>query len=368
MTWVNLGAFVPDLLEIDGSHGEGGGQILRTALALSAITGRPIGIGNVRAGRPRPGLAAQHLTAVKALAGLCDAEVSGDALGSLRLTFAPRRPVQAGPYDLDVAAARRGGSAGSAPLVLQSVFLPLALAKAGSRVSIRGGTHVAWSPPFDYLESVWLPAMRCLGLEAVLSLEAWGWFPVGQGRITLQLAGSSGAPAKAIAPLDLETRGSLTSLSGRAVVSNLPLDIAQRMAERARSRLQALEVECEIEALEAPAACPGAGIFLTAHYQNVACGFSALGERGKRAERVADEAASALTDHWRSNAALDLHLADQVLLPLCLAKQPSRYSTEAVTRHLQSNAYVIDHFDLARVTLQARAAGGSLVTVHPKTA
>lgn len=187
-------------LVIDGSFGEGGGQILRTALSMSALTGRPIRIENVRAGRERPGLAAQHLTAVQSVAAVCRATVTGAALGSQVLEFRPTTPPQPARHVFDVGKARKGGSAGSAPLVLQSVILPLALAAEPSTVSVEGGTHLIKSPCFEYLDQVWRPAMRAMGTEMRLRLVRSGWYPIGQGLIEAKVQG--GHPFKALSAVE----------------------------------------------------------------------------------------------------------------------------------------------------------------------
>jgi RNA 3'-terminal phosphate cyclase (ATP) len=352
-------------LIIDGSQGEGGGQILRTALSLAAIEGRAVRIEKIRAGRPNPGLAAQHVTCVRAVGALCRADVAGDEIGSRHLDFAPGAVVQAGDYGFDISAARKGGSAGATGLVMQAVLLPLALAQGDSRVSVRGGTHVAWSPPFDYLQQVWLPALNKLGIAADLNLRRSGWYPVGEGEIHAMISGLGPERQGRLKPLALLDRGPLQGVTGRAIAANLPLHIARRMAARARDVLEAEGIDAAIDAEAAKAASRGAGLFLTARYQAIACGFSALGERGKRAEQVGEEAAEASLAHWRSGAALDRHLADQILLPLALARGPSSYSAQAITQHLRSNAFVIERFGLAEVGLSADETGAGTVNVTP---
>jgi RNA 3'-terminal phosphate cyclase (ATP) len=337
-----------DRLVIDGSHGEGGGQILRSALSLSVITGRPLRIENIRARRRTPGLAAQHVTSVRALAAICRARVEGDALGATALELAPQAPVRAGDYAFDVGAARLGGSAGAAGLVLQAVLPPLALTRGESRVTIRGGTHMAWSPPYDYLREVWLPMLGRIGIEAEVELLGLGedW----RGRLR---------------PVDLRARGQLRSISGRSLAANLPAHVPERMAAWARATLSRLEVPVEIAAETRRAACAGAGIFLTADYEHLRCGFNALGERGMPAEQVAEHAVCALIAHWTSEAALDAHLGDQVLVPLALAPGRSVFSVERITRHLETNAWIVERFGLARIKLVSTAGGGGLVTVEP---
>ncbi len=351
-------------LVIDGSHGEGGGQILRSAVALSVLTGRVLRIEKIRGGRPRPGLAAQHVTSVRAGAAICGGRLRGDEVGSRRLEFEPGGPADPGSYVFDVAAARKGGSAGAASLVLQTVFLPLALAGGTSRVSIRGGTHMAWSPPFDYLRDVWLPALAELGIGARLELGVSGWFPIGEGEIRAEIDGTAAIEQGRHRPACWTTRGPLRGVSGRALVANLPEHIAERMADSAERALADLRVPIEIRRHHGRAACPGAGIFLCAEYENTRCGFSALGARGKPAEQVAEEAVAALLDHERSAGALDQHLGDQILLPLALAGGLSCFTVGRVTRHLETNAWVIERFGLARIAIEF-CNGANLVTVEP---
>jgi RNA 3'-terminal phosphate cyclase (ATP) len=348
-------------LLIDGAHGEGGGQILRTGLSLSAITGRPLRIERIRANRRNPGLAAQHVTAVRAVAVLCGAQVAGDRLGSPELDFVPTAPVAAGDYAFDVALAREGGSAGAVSLVLQTVLLPLALTAGKSSVTVRGGTHLPQSPSVDYLAEVWLPMLNRLGIEASLTLDAWGWFPVGKGQIRAVINGA----ARATAPLDLIGRGALRQVKGRAVAANLPAHIPQRMADRAASVLQPLSAVLDIRPERVRAACPGAGIFLTAEYEHAPAGFCSLGAVGKPSEAVAEEAATLLLQHHASGAAIDRHLGDQLLLPLCFARGPSRYSVEAITRHLETNLWVIEQFGVAAIATERSASGTGIVSVTP---
>ena len=349
-------------MRIDGSHGEGGGQLLRTVLALAAIKQRDVELHSIRAARPRPGLKAQHLTAVRALASLCGATVEGDELGSRDLRFVPGGPVLPGDYSFDVAAARSGGSAGSATLVLQTLLLPLALAGGTSTVRILGGTHVAWSPSFDYAREVWLPALARLGVSAELELVRFGWFPVGQGEIRARIRGRG---RRSLAGLELRERGKLVRVSGRAVAANLPAHIPQRMADRARKLLEAAGIAAQIEPLRVRASCPGAGLFLTAEYEGVRSGFGSLGERGKPSETVAEEAVSRLLEHRASGASLDTHLADQLILPLALARAASEVSVERRSSHLTTSAWVVERFGLAKVEVAAGEGETGLVQVEP---
>lgn len=352
-------------LVIDGAHGEGGGQILRCSVAFAAMLGRPVRIEDIRAGRAKAGLAAQHVTAIRAAAAICGADVAGCELGSQILAFSPRHPVRPGDFSFDVAEAREGGSAGATSLVLQTVLLPLAMAEGESHVTVWGGTHMAWSPSFDYLKDVFLPTLRPLGVSATIELQAWGWFPVGRGCVHATIRGVG---PRRIGNAALVDRGRLVEVTGRAVAANLPAHIPQRMADRARALLGQLDAAVSIVPQRVRAACPGAGIFLAARYEHARCGFSALGARGKPSEEVAEEAVAALLAHRRSGAALDQHLGDQILAPLAVADGPSSYTVETVSRHLKTNAWLIDRFGLARTMIDIADDGVGRIRVSPLAA
>ncbi len=349
-------------LVIDGSYGEGGGQILRTALALSALTGRSFELVNIRAGRPKPGLAAQHLTALRATAALCDAELAGDELRSLTLQFVPRRQARAGEYLVDVAAQREGGSAGAITLVLQTLLLPLALAAGRSSLILRGGTHVPWSPSFDYVRDVWLPTLAAMGVRCEAELLRWGWYPAGGGEIRATVEGLGGGH---LGPLLREGYDARATVRGRAVSSRLPVHVAERMRAHALSLLRAQGIEAHIGAEDVDAACPGAGIFLGSHFANGHAGFSAIGRRGKSSEVVAEEAVAMLLAHRRSGAAADIHLGDQLVLPAALAASESRYSVEQVSRHLTTNGWVVGKFGVAGIAITGREGEADQVSVRP---
>jgi RNA 3'-terminal phosphate cyclase (ATP) len=347
-----------DFLIIDGSYGEGGGQILRSTLSLAVITGRSVRIENIRANRKKPGLAAQHLTSVRAAAMLCDAELKGAELGSQTLQFIPRKQVRAGDYFLDVAQTREGGSAGSVMLVLQTLLLPLALAEGVSTVILRGGTHVDMSPSYDYVHDVWLPTLARMGVRAELSLARSGWFPMGRGEVRLLIAGTA-----ELHPLRLEHRGPLRTVTGRALAANLPTHVCERMAAKARDLLEQAGIAAGIEAAVLEVACPGAGLYLTAHYENSLAGFCAQGKRGKPSERVAEEACTALLHHFQSGAALEQHLADQLILPTALCRGESVFSVERISPHLVTNAWVVERFGPARIDIAPAADGTGLVRI-----
>jgi RNA 3'-terminal phosphate cyclase (ATP) len=327
-----------ELLHIDGAYGEGGGQILRTALTLACITGAPFEIENLRAGRKSPGLAPQHLTAVRAAVDVVRASVQGDRLRSTRLRFEPGGPPEPGAYAWDVSRIAGQGSAGAVTLIAQTVLLPLLLAGGRSTLTIEGGTHVPFSPSAHYLQTVFLPAIgvaRLVGVEVV----NWGWYPRGGGTLRLTIDG----PA-ALRPLDLAARGALSHIEGEAVVTNLPAHIPQRMADRARGALRSLDAPLRVEPVRARGGAPGAGIFLTAVYANARAGFAALGRKGKPSERVAEEACAALLAHHATGAAADLHLADQLVVPCALAAGRSVISAARLTAHLETNVHVVRQF------------------------
>jgi RNA 3'-terminal phosphate cyclase (ATP) len=270
---------------------------------------------------------------------ICNARLSGDRLGSTSLTFEPHSPVRPGFYEFNVADARTGGSAGAATLVLQTVLLPLALATGSSVVTVKGGTHVPWSPSFHYLRDVFLMMASSVGAPASAELLTWGWYPVGGGEIKVTIPGQ----ARLTLPVR-QTRGNLQRISGIAVAANLPAHIAQRMRDRAMNLLRQADLPAQIEPTRVASLSPGAGIFLVAEYEGGRAGFSALGEKGKPSEQVAQEAVDDLLSFHYSGALLDVHLADQLILPLALAGQPLALTTEGVSKHTLTNIWVVEQF------------------------
>jgi RNA 3'-terminal phosphate cyclase (ATP) len=330
------------MLSIDGSYGEGGGQVLRTCLALSAITGRPVRIEKIRSGRRKPGLRPQHLTGVRAAAKVCDAQFEGAKLNSQSLSFAPRSVPTAGAYTFDVAQAAKGGSAGSVSLILQTILLPLAHAEGSSELTLRGGTHVAWSPAFDYIKRVYLPTLARMGVQAKVRIRNWGWYPIGGGEVRATVAGKGrDAP---FTGLDLRMRGELLRVRGVSASSNLPKHIRTRQERSTLQVLRSNRVNVRLDVVDAPSKGQGTVVFLWSAFENALAGFTSLGERGKPAERVAEEAAQDLLEHLGSDAALDPYLADQLVLPMALAGGSSILSTQRVTQHLLTNAWVVNQF------------------------
>lgn len=336
---------------IDGSYGEGGGQILRSSLALSALTGKPLRIVNIRANRQKPGLRPQHLTAVRAAAAVCQAQVQGASLGSTELRFIPTT-LRAGEFCVDVSADQP--SAGSGALVFQTVLPALLFAPAPSTLQIiRCGTHVPMSPPADYLARVFLPALARMGGEASLTLVKAGWFPAGGGELLVHIQ-----PVNApLTPIVWTERGALRRLYVLSAFSNLPRSIAVRQANQAINRLLAMgfrqrDIEGDIRELPSPS--KGTIVLLMAETETGMAGFSALGERGKPAERVADEAVDAFAAHWRTDAPVDPHLADQLVLFMALAKGESAISTSALTLHTVTHLWLVEQFLPVRFEVAGR--------------
>lgn len=331
-------------LTIDASHGEGGGQVLRTALSLAVALGRPVTLQHVRVGRPRPGLQPQHLTVVRALATIGEAEVTGDALDSTEVTFVPRT-VRGGTYRFDIGAIR--GSAGSVSLLLQALLLPLSRAAEPSRLLLGGGTHVPWSPPVPYLTAVFLPALSRIGVQAAVTLRRWGWYPAGGGEVEASIT-----PTRPWHAIRWEHRTGPPILGGVSAVSRLPRSIAERQRARALDRLAAAGRSATIALLEdRTARGPGTLTMLTATGDSALAGFSALGRRGVRAETVADEAVAPLLEYLESGATVDEHLADQLIPFLALAPAPSAFTCPRISSHLRTVAWVVERMLPVRVTL-----------------
>lgn len=345
------------MLEIDGAHGEGGGQILRSALTLSALTGRAVRLINLRARRGRPGLRPQHLAAVKAMAALCDAQIEGATLGSQTLTFVPQVAPRAGSYVFDVSRLSGTGSAGATTLILQTVLLPLAMASGVSQLSLRGGTVVPMSPPAPYLEHVYVPLLFELGLRVKLTHRLWGFYPIGGGELLAEVRG--GVQLKGC---DLVERGPLRKIEGIAFAARLPSHIPQRITNRASGLLRGMGFEVHIVPRHVPSPGVGAGLFLYAQYAYTRAGFLSLGRRGLPSERVAEIACQAFLDFHRTGACVDRHLADQLVLPLTMATGPSHVTVARVTSHLLTNVWLANQFGLRNIWVEG--AEGETGVLH----
>ncbi|MBU4319643.1 MAG: RNA 3'-phosphate cyclase [Thermodesulfovibrionales bacterium] len=343
------------MLEIDGSFGEGGGQILRTALSLSCLLKKPFRIFNIRKARRKPGLMPQHLSCVRALTLISGARVRGDSVGSTELIFEPST-VQPGEYLFDI------GTAGSTTLLMQSLLPPLIFAKKRSSLILKGGTHVPFSPPFHYSSSVFSAMLKFLGISINAGIVSYGFYPKGGGKINIEIS-----PAASIEPLTLIERGDIKKITGISGVGNLPLSIAERQRDAASKMLQLHGLNPEIEAIQAPCFGQGTFIFLGMESVNCIAGFSSLGERGKKAERVGEEAAIELLDYYKGKACLDSHLADQIVLYLALSDGISFFTATRITEHLITNLRVIEIFHEIEYGIEGERGKPGMVTIKGKT-
>ncbi len=343
------------IVHIDGSYGEGGGQILRTALAFSTLLNRPIRLTRIRAGRKNPGLQPQHLKSIEALTKITEATTEGVRMGSEAITFIPKK-VLPGNYEFDI------GTAGSVTLLLQALLLPLSFSEATSHLVLTGGTHVEWSPPFHYLSEVLFPVLSSMGIEAKAEIKEWGWYPKGGGRVEMEIY-----PASEIKPLTLTHRGTLKRIYGISVSSNLPNHVAERQRDRAHKRVEGeLNLKGEIEVLsKVPSIGQGSFLFLVVESERVRAGFSSLGRKGKRAEEVADEVVDSVKEYLRSEACIDPHLADQLVPFMALAKGASSFTTTQITDHLLTNLWVIEHFLNLSVSISGKRGERGKIDLIP---
>ncbi len=320
------------MIELHGSHGEGGGQVLRTALSLSMITGIPFRIERIRAKRSKPGLLRQHLTAVNAAAQICAARVQGAEPGSLALVFTPGK-IRGGDYLHAI------GTAGSCTLVLQTVLPALWFADAPSTVTISGGTHNSAAPPADFLQRVWLPLLQRMGVDMALELLRHGFYPAGGGELRAHVQ-----PIPAMQTLHLAARGALQQVRATAIVAGVPGEVAKRELDTLHEELtgELGEVQGEIRGLSSREG-PGNALLLELQYAGVTELFTAFGEKGLPAQAVASRLAREALAFHRSGAAVGEHLADQLLLPMALAGGGS-FCTATLSSHLQTNIGVIEKF------------------------
>jgi len=328
------------MLQIDGSQGEGGGQIIRSSLALSAVTGKPFCVKDIRAGRKKSGLKRQHVTCVKAAREICGGDAIGAELNSSELTFAPG-PIETRDFYFSI------GTAGSTTLVAQTVLPALMLADGPSTVTVEGGTHNPGGPPFDFLDRVYLPQVRKMGPDFKATIESYGFFPVGGGKIKIEIT-----PTESLGPLCLIEREQKTKATIKALVSNLPIDICNRELDIVRRKGKWHQAQCHaIEIKNSPG--PGNVLMMEFDSGNVNEIVTGFGSKGVRAEDVARRAYRESKPYIEGNFPVSEHLADQLLLPMGLAASQGK-SSEMVTGPL--SLHTTTHIDILKMFLDIQVA------------
>lgn len=312
------------MMRIDGSSGEGGGQMLRTALSLSAITGTAFSMENIRAKRDNPGLKAQHLCCVQAVAKVTDAKVEGATLGSSSLSFTPKE-IKSGAFEFDI------GTAGSTTLLFQCLAPVFLFAKHPSSATLHGGTDVPFSPPSQFTENTFVKALNRFGAHVNVRTIKHGFYPAGGGTMFMKVEPSILSKAR------FQTRGKLIKIRATCLSANLPEHVTQR--EKAWLQKHGLE---DVDERQVKSKSPGNTVFIQADHENAQNGFSALGESGKPAEAVTEEALSEWQTFESSKAAVDAHLCDQLLLYAALANGESVLEVSEITEHARTNAELID--------------------------
>ena len=329
------------MVEIDGDYGSGGGQILRTAVGLSALTGKPCKVTNIRAGRANPGLREQHLQAIRAVAAFCGGVLKGATIGSSEIELHPGKPVS-GALHVNIA------TAGSVGLVLQAMLIPATA--TGLDVSVLGGaTYGKWAVPVSYLQNVLCPLLRRGGYAVEIRVQKEGFYPRGGAEVS-----ATARPAE-LSPINIKEKGELLAVRGVSVASTSleRARVAERQAQSAAKLLSAhFGVEPEIQVRYADAICPGSGIQVWAETAESVIGGNALGERGKRAEDVGKEAAAMLTEEFEGGA-VDCRAADQ-LLPY-VAEAGGEILTTRITDHCRTNAFIIEKFLCVKFTFDANS-------------
>ncbi|MCX7043877.1 MAG: RNA 3'-terminal phosphate cyclase [Candidatus Sumerlaeota bacterium] len=319
------------MIEIDGSQGEGGGQILRTSLALALVTGTPFRIYNIRARREKPGLRRQHLTAVQAAAQIGGAAMRGAEIGSQDLRFEPGA-IRSGHYRFSI------GTAGSCTLVLQTILPPLLIQGEGaSEIILEGGTHNPMAPPFDFLAKTFLPLLHRMGAHVSLRLERHGFYPAGGGLLRVSIQ-----PTQRLEPLNILERGPIKRRRIRALVSRLPESIGEREVKTIQQRLEWPSDCCAVEAIR-NAHGPGNAVMIEIESEALTEVFTGFGEKGVPAERVAAQVAEEAEEYLNSGAPVGPHLADQLLIPLALAGS-GKFRTLKPTLHTLTNIEAIQRF------------------------
>ena len=343
---------VTDTILIDGSNGEGGGQMVRSSMALAAVTGKPVQIDNIRAGRSKPGLGRQHLTSVRAASSICNGVLHGDELGSGCVRFEPGM-VQPGHYEFQV------GTAGSAMLVLQTVLPPLLTADGPSTLILEGGTHNQLAPPFDFVQQAYLRLVNQMGPGVTAKLERHGFFPAGGGRVVVEVQ-----PSKALAGFDLLQRGKQQRHNLTALLSNLPANIGEREVRMGQRKLNWRAEETTVQMVDSNG--PGNVVLAELEYENVTQVFTAFGQKGVTAERVMGQLVRNVRVWSKHDAPVGEYLADQILLPLglsaaqsddCGVRRGGTFRTVKLSQHSLTHIDILQRFLAIEVGVSEEAAG-----------
>jgi RNA 3'-terminal phosphate cyclase (ATP) len=342
---------VENMLVIDGGLGEGGGQVLRTCLALSLFTGKGFTLMNIRQGRKNPGLRAQHLNAVRLAAKVGNARVEGADFGSTRLRFSPQS-IRTGNFTCDI------GTAGSTSLVLQTIYLPLSFGEGPSELNISGGTHVPFAPTFDFLNMHWMTYIKRIGFQLSINLGQAGFYPHGGGQIRALIN-----PSREISGFTLTQRGSLKQIYGISSIANLDRSIAERQRDQIIRLLGKKYPLNDIRIQNLPSHHKGTTICLVCQFEHSQCCYSSLGKAGKPAEFVTQEVCDKIEYFLSTQAVMDEYLSDQLLLPLSIAGVDSHFSTAKITDHLRTNADIIKLFVDRKIEIVGTTGSEGLVSI-----
>jgi len=322
------------LITIDGSYGEGGGQILRNAVALSTITNKPVKITNIRVNRPNPGMKAQHYVAIKSIAEICNAETEGLEIGSTCVTFKPST-IKGGKYKFEV------GTAGSITLAFQAIILSMVKTKEPLTISLTGGTDVKWSPSWNYFQNVFLPLIKKMGVNVFPKLILRGYYPKGGGEAVITIN-----PIKKIQPLKLDKPEEHLGINGLINISNLPDHIITRMKHTVIKTLLKNDLQTTIDVDQSTSLSPGVGVTLWTQSKNAILGCTVLGEKDTSSEEVGKKATNDLLREIEAETTLDVHAFDQILPYMALAKDNgiSKCIVRELSSHASTNIWLIQQF------------------------
>ena len=345
------------MITIDGSQGEGGGQIVRSSLAFSLVTGKPVTIEKIRAKRSRPGLMRQHLTAFQAATQIGNADVAGDSIGSSKVTFHPH-DLLPGDYTFNI------GTAGSTMLVLQTVLPAMMVADGPSTIVLEGGTHNPFAPPFDFLQRAYAPLVERLGPKIEMTLERPGFYPAGGGRAIVTID-----PARKLNPLNLLERGDLIRRCVRAIVSNLPRHIGERECRRVITRLD-WDQDCGTVDEFQKARGHGNALIVEIESQHVTEVFTSFGEKGRPAEAVAEKCVKQVRRYLKGDAPVGEYLADQLILPLAIGASQGtgggQFRSLALSDHSTTHLEVVQRFLDIQVEVEEKDRDEAIVSIFPR--